>query len=104
MRQDRLGLGIADAIGQSRQRLEAEDGGSMARRDRRSQAGRKERVERAMPEGDDIGPHASPYGAKPVRVKKIRQIDTLNKNAIRPRRARSSPFPHRRRSRLSSPW
>jgi hypothetical protein len=42
----------------------------MARRDLRSQAGLTEPVERAMPEGDDIGPHASPYGAKPVRVKK----------------------------------
>ncbi len=73
MRQDRFGLGIADAVGQSRQRLETVDGDLMARRDLRSQAGLPEPVERAMPEGDDIGPHASPCDAKRVRVKKIRR-------------------------------
>src|SRR6202163_710945 len=80
MLQDRLGLGIADAVGQSRQRLEAVDGDSMTGRDLRSQAGLPEPVERAMPEGDDIGPHASPYGAKPVRVKKYLKQTTRKRS------------------------
>src|SRR5450432_4244919 len=58
MRQDRLGLGVADAIGQSGQRLEAVDRNLMTGGDLRSQAELPERVERSVPEGDDIGPHA----------------------------------------------
>ena len=57
MRQDRFGLGIADAIGQAGKRIEAVDGDVMAGRDLRSQAGLPERIERAMPEGDDVRPH-----------------------------------------------
>ena len=60
MRQDRFGLGIADAVGQARQRIETVDGDLVARRDLRSQAGLAQSIERAMPEGDDVGPHASP--------------------------------------------
>src|SRR6266571_1220777 len=58
MRQDRFGLGVADAVGQLPERFETVDGDLVARRDLRSQAGASEPIERAMPEGDDIGPHA----------------------------------------------
>ena len=58
MRQDRFGLGVADAVGQAGKRIETVDGDLVARRDLRSQAGQPERIERAMPEGDDVRPHA----------------------------------------------
>ena len=58
VRQDRFGLGVADAVGQSRERIETVDGDVVAGRDLRSQAGQPERIERAVPEGDDVGPHA----------------------------------------------
>ena len=58
MRQDRLGLGIADAVGQARQRIETVDGDLVAGGELRSQAELPQPIERAMPEGDDVGPHA----------------------------------------------
>ena len=57
MRQDRLGFGIADAVGQAGQRIETVDGDLVACCDLRSQTGQAQRIERAMPEGDDVRPH-----------------------------------------------
>ena len=46
MRQDRLGLGIADAVGQARQWIETVDGDLVAGGDLRPQAGQPKTVER----------------------------------------------------------
>ena len=56
MRQDRFRPGIANAIGQARERIKTIDR-DLWPRDLRSQAGLPEAVERAMPEGDDVRPH-----------------------------------------------
>ena len=86
MRQDRLGLGIADAIGQLRQRLETVDGDLMTGGDLRSQARQPEPIELAVSEGDDIGPHARrlQYPVSEVREKK----QSLGSDSIRTEKAR----------------
>ena len=131
VRQDRFGLGIADAIGQARERIETVDGDLVAGGDLRSQAGQPERIERAMPEGDDVRAACT----SPLESGATSQIETpafvltrclhanrcllrlktlRNRRApdfgqrhlrvgIRPRRARSWPWPRSRRSRTSFP-
>jgi hypothetical protein len=54
----RTGLGIADAVGQARHRIETVDGDLVAGGDLRAQAGLPQPVERPMPESDDVRPHS----------------------------------------------
>ena len=72
MRQDRLGLGIADAVGQTGKRLETVDGDVMAGGDLRPQAQLPQAIERAMPEGDDVREHASHLVGEDQRIAVIR--------------------------------
>src|SRR5205085_11523605 len=53
MRQDRFRFGVADAVGQARERLKTVDGDFVARSYLRSQAGQAKLIEAAMPEGGD---------------------------------------------------
>ena len=89
MWQDRLRFRVGDPVGQSGDRVKAIDGHPVARRNLRAQAGLPEPVERAVPEGDDLGKQDLRSGSGHARVM--------------PRRARPSPSPHRRRSTTSSP-
>src|ERR1700720_3870182 len=113
MRQHRLGLGIADAIGQFRQRLETVDGDVMTRRDLRSQAQLPERIELAMPEGDDVGQHALARHCEEL-LRRSNPVFLCGSGLLRgarndgegvtPRRVRSSPLPRKYRSTPSFPW
>ena len=78
MRQDRLGLGIADTIGQARQWIETVDGDVVAGGDLRPQAGQPQPVERAVPESDDVRPHP-----RRLRLTKEPRCDRGSRNTIR---------------------
>src|SRR5437660_5213351 len=57
MRQHAFGVGIADAVRQARQRIEAVDSDLVTGGDLRTQAEISQPVERAVPEGYDVGAH-----------------------------------------------
>ena len=57
MRQDRLGVRIADARGQAGNGVETVDRDLVAGSQLRAQTGLAQGVHRAVPEGDDVGQH-----------------------------------------------
>ncbi|MGY4499535.1 hypothetical protein ACVWYH_003466 [Bradyrhizobium sp. GM24.11] len=74
MRQDRFGIGIADAGRKTRDGVKAVDRDLVAGRKLRAQTGLAQRVHRAMPEGDDLGQHeAKLYGITKAKKKPRRR-------------------------------